>query len=236
MQNASEALAEAQSRLEQFDIQKADAQESSPDSVGEELQKTSEERLLLLEQAEADLELKKELLEQAKTDNKPQDILADLEKDTEESQKAMQSAKEASLSADQALESWQAAREALEDQFSELQRQTLADACMQAQNAYEDALRQREEGLTGAQRKIEDTRKRTAPDSTPKTTEMEIEALQIELDKYTALQKYRRMLSPQKGLSERSKWKPAARRQKAVLSPGGSIFGSDIQQPPFLSE
>ncbi|QBE98299.1 hypothetical protein PMF13cell1_03865 [Blautia producta] len=201
VQNASEALAEAQSRLEQFDIQKADAQESSPDSVGEELQKTSEEKLLLLEQAEADLELKKELLEQARTDNKPQDILAELEKDTEESQKAMQSAKEASLSADQALESWQAAREALEDQFSETQRQTLTDACMQAQNAYEDALRQREEGLTGAQRKIEDTRKRTAPDSTPKTTEMEIETLQMELDKYTSLQKNNgQILSPAEGI------------------------------------
>ena len=56
-----------------------------------------------------------------------------------------------------------------------------------AENAYEDALRLREEGLADAQRKMEDTRKPTVPDSTPKTTEMEMKTLQTELDKYLSL-------------------------------------------------
>lgn len=201
VQQAYEALAEAQNRLEEFDSQSSGEQENLPDSVEEALIQASDEKHQLLEQAEADADQKKALLEQAKTEQKPQEILAALEKDAEEAENAIQSARDACTSADEALETWQASQEALENQSAGEQRQVLADACTQAENAYEDALRLREEGLADAQRKMEDTRKPTVPDSTPKTTEMEMKTLQTELDKYTALQKAGgQILSPAEGI------------------------------------
>lgn len=189
VQRAWEALTEAENRLDAFDSQSTENSENIPDSVEEGLQRTSEEKKGLLEQARTDAEQKKRLLEQAKADQKPAEDLNELENDAKESENAFQSAQEAFTAAEQALEDYQTSKSALEGQSKEEARQSLADACTQAQNAYEDALRQKEEGLTGAQRKIEDTQKPTAPDSTSKTTEMDLKTLQMEQEKYTALQK-----------------------------------------------
>ena len=188
VQRAWEALQEAENRLQAFDSRNMGDSENSPDSVEEELQRTSGEKTRLLEQARTDAEQKKELLEQAKTHKKPQDILNSLEHDVKESENALQSAQEACTAAEQALEDYQTAKSALDGQSSEEERQSLLDACTQAQNAYEDALQQKEDGLTSAQRKIEDTQTPAVPDSTPKTTEMDLQALQMEQEKYTVLQ------------------------------------------------
>lgn len=201
VQRAWEALIEAEERLDAFDSQSTEGSEASPDSVEEELQRACEEKSQLLEQAQTDAEQKKELLEQAKADRKPQEFLSELENDVKESEYAFQSAREACTAAEQALEDYQASRSALEGQSRDEERQMLEDAYTQAQNAYEDALRQQEEGLTVAQRKIEDTRKPTAPDSTPKTTEMDLKTLQMEQEKYTAiLEAEGQVCSPAEGI------------------------------------
>ncbi|MCA5959637.1 HlyD family secretion protein [Blautia sp. RD014234] len=59
VQQAYEALAEAQNRLEEFDSQSSGEQENLPDSVEEALIQASDEKHQLLEQAEADADQKK---------------------------------------------------------------------------------------------------------------------------------------------------------------------------------
>ncbi|MDC7288457.1 biotin/lipoyl-binding protein [Blautia schinkii] len=69
------------------------------------------------------------------------------------------------------------------------QRRALEEAYIQAKNTYEDMVRQREESLTAANRKIQDARKPQAQDSTEKTMELDRQVLVMELDKYLSQKK-----------------------------------------------
>lgn len=69
------------------------------------------------------------------------------------------------------------------------QRRALEETYIQAKNTYEDMVRQREDSLTAANRKIQDARKPQAQDSTEKTMELDREVLVMELDKYLSQKK-----------------------------------------------
>ena len=111
-----------------------------------------------------------------------------LKKELNEAEALYEAAKREKEEADIALAKYQTEQEALDSKDTQEQRRALEEAYIQAKNAYQDALKQQEESLSGAGRKIEDAGKPQVQDSTQKTMELDREVLAMELDKYLSLE------------------------------------------------
>lgn len=86
-----------------------------------------------------------------------------------------------------------------DSQLGESLQQSLEDACTQAENAYREALRQREENLAQAARKQEDAEKPSLPDSSKKSLQIDRQKLQEEWAKYLKLQEEKGVIKTEIG-------------------------------------
>ena len=117
------------------------------------------------------------------------ELVEQLEKELKDAQAGYEAVKMEKEEADAALVQYRAGQESLNSQHTQEQRRALEEAYVQAKNAYEDMVRQRDESMSGAIRKIEDAKKPQAQDSTEKTMELDREMLVMELNKYLSQKK-----------------------------------------------